>query len=110
MFIVRGPPPGVRGRWSALRTLPKAASQSTPAFAPSSGRRQGGIIPAMRHRPLGDTHFKVSEIGLGCWQLSGSDWGDLPDDRAFDILRSAADAGVNFFDTADVYGTGRSET
>ena len=67
-------------------------------------------MSAMRHRPLGNTRFGVSEIGLGCWQLGGSDWGDLPDDRAFDILRSAADAGVNFFDTADVYGTGRSET
>jgi len=47
---------------------------------------------------------------LGCWQLGGSDWGNLDDDRAFAILRAAIDAGVTFFDTADVYGDGRSET
>src|SRR3954468_22146198 len=68
------------------------------------------MIGVMQHRPLGNTHFTVSEIGLGCWQLGGADWGDLPDDRALDILRTAADAGVNFFDTADVYGLGRGET
>ena len=47
---------------------------------------------------------------MGCWQLGGSDWGNLDDDRAFAILRAAIDAGVTFFDTADVYGDGRSET
>lgn len=52
---------------------------------------------------------EVSEIGLGCWQLGG-DWGEVREDRAFEILHSAVEAGVNFFDTADVYGGGRSET
>lgn len=47
---------------------------------------------------------------MGCWQLGGSDWGDLSDKEAFDILAKAVDCGVNFFDTADVYGDGRSET
>ena len=47
---------------------------------------------------------------MGCWQLGGADWGDLDDDRAFEILDAAADAGVTFLDTADVYGRGRSET
>lgn len=50
----------------------------------------------------------VSVIGLGCWQL-GADWGDVADDTAAAILDAAHDAGVTFFDTADVYGDGRSE-
>lgn len=63
----------------------------------------------MKHRPFGRTGFPASEIGLGCWQLGGTDWGDLDDRRALDILAAAVDAGVNFLDTADVYGGGRSE-
>jgi len=50
----------------------------------------------------------VSEIGLGCWQL-GADWGNVDEDRSQAILAAAADSGVTFFDTADVYGDGRSE-
>lgn len=50
----------------------------------------------------------VSVIGLGCWQLGG-DWGDVDDDRSQAILAAAADSEVTFFDTADVYGDGRSE-
>ena len=53
-------------------------------------------------------HRTASVIGLGCWQL-GADWGDVADDVAMQILHAAADAGVTFFDTADVYGDGRSE-
>lgn len=53
---------------------------------------------------------QVSEIGLGCWQLGGADWGAVDDDAAIAILRAAADAGITFFDTADVYGGGRSES
>lgn len=62
----------------------------------------------MNLRPFG-TDARVSEIGLGCWQLGGSDWGDLPDADALAVLRAAADTGVTFLDTADVYGLGRSE-
>ncbi len=51
----------------------------------------------------------VSEIGLGTWQI-GADWGDLDDATAERILAEAVDSGVTFFDTADVYGTGLSET
>ena len=50
----------------------------------------------------------VSVIGLGCWQL-GADWGDVSDDTASQILEAAYESGVTFFDTADVYGDGRSE-
>jgi aryl-alcohol dehydrogenase-like predicted oxidoreductase len=64
----------------------------------------------MNTRLFGKTNLKVSEIGLGCWQIGGADWGDLDDQRAFDILNAAADSGITFLDTADVYGTGRSET
>lgn len=49
-------------------------------------------------------------MALGCWQLGGTDWGNVEDKTAFDILSTAVDTGVNFFDTADVYGNGRSET
>jgi aryl-alcohol dehydrogenase-like predicted oxidoreductase len=65
----------------------------------------------MRHRLFEDSPARpVSEIGLGCWQLGGGDWGAVDDATALSILRAAADAGVTFFDTADVYGAGRSET
>jgi aryl-alcohol dehydrogenase-like predicted oxidoreductase len=64
----------------------------------------------MKTRPFGSAPFNVSEIGLGCWQLGGSDWGAVDDGAALAILGAAADAGVDFFDTADVYGSGRSET
>jgi aryl-alcohol dehydrogenase-like predicted oxidoreductase len=47
-------------------------------------------------------------VGLGCWQL-GADWGEVAEDDALAVLAAAADAGVTFFDTADVYGDGRSE-
>jgi aryl-alcohol dehydrogenase-like predicted oxidoreductase len=52
---------------------------------------------------------KVSEIGLGTWQLGSADWGVINDDEAFSILQAFVDAGGNFIDTADVYGMGISE-
>lgn len=52
--------------------------------------------------------INTSVIGLGCWQLGG-DWGEVSEEHALATLHAAADAGVNFFDTADVYGDGRSE-
>ncbi len=62
----------------------------------------------MRTRTLGRTGRTVSEIGFGAWQI-GADWGAVDEDDAMATLRAAADAGVTFFDTADVYGDGRSE-
>lgn len=63
----------------------------------------------MNHRTLGNSGLSISEVGLGCWQL-GADWGDSPsEEKAFAILQSSVDQGVNFFDTADVYGAGLSE-
>ncbi len=63
----------------------------------------------MHTREFANTGHSVSEIGLGCWQLGGSDWGSIDEASCFNILSAAVDAGVNFFDTADVYGGGRSE-
>ena len=62
----------------------------------------------MEQRTLGRTGRKVSVIGLGTWQL-GADWGDVEENDALAVLAAAAREGVNFFDTADVYGDGRSE-
>lgn len=62
----------------------------------------------MEQRNLGRTGRPVSVIGLGTWQL-GADWGDVSEDDALAVLGASVDAGVTFFDTADVYGDGRSE-
>lgn len=64
----------------------------------------------MKNRKLGNTGFNVSEVGLGCWQL-GADWGkDISKASGFSILSEAVNRGITFFDTADVYGDGKSET
>ncbi len=63
----------------------------------------------MKHRTFGKTGFEYSEVGLGCWQI-GSDWGFIQDETAMQILNAAYENGVTLFDTADVYGDGRSET
>lgn len=62
----------------------------------------------MEKRTLGRTGRLVSVVGLGTWQL-GADWGDVSESDALAVLHVAADEGVTFFDTADVYGDGRSE-
>ncbi|UCM91389.1 aldo/keto reductase [Streptomyces marincola] len=62
----------------------------------------------MEQRVLGPSGRQVSVVGLGTWQL-GADWGEVDEPRARAVLDAAADAGVTFFDTADVYGDGRSE-
>ncbi|MGB3143662.1 MAG: aldo/keto reductase [Maribacter sp.] len=63
----------------------------------------------MKKRNLGENGFEISEVGLGCWQI-GANWGDEIDKvKAFKILDEAVQNGITFFDTADVYGDGRSE-
>ena len=62
----------------------------------------------MNYRDLGRTGFKVSEISFGAWAI-GNDWGNVNDSESLAALNRAVDLGVNFFDTADVYGDGRSE-
>ncbi len=62
----------------------------------------------MNYRSMGKTGYSVSEIGFGSWAI-GSAWGRVDDQEAEQALDRAAELGVNFFDTADVYGDGRSE-
>ena len=62
----------------------------------------------MNYRVFGRTGWKVSEVGFGAWAIGGA-WGDVPEDDAVAALNTAIDNGVNFIDTADVYGDGRSE-
>jgi aryl-alcohol dehydrogenase-like predicted oxidoreductase len=62
----------------------------------------------MKKRSFGSTGRQVGEIGFGAWAIGGS-WGDVSDKDAEAALHAALDAGVNFLDTADVYGGGRSE-
>lgn len=63
----------------------------------------------MKTRQLGHTGFAVSEVGLGCWQFGG-DFGPIQAETVNGIIEAALDSGINFFDTADVYGAGQSET
>jgi hypothetical protein len=78
--------------------LPRQARQMRPAL-----RSQN-----MEQRVLGKTGRPVSIVGLGTWQL-GADWGSVSESDALAVLRAAVESGVTFFDTADVYGDGRSE-
>lgn len=67
---------------------------------------QGGRV---KKRLFDGTGVSVSEIGLGAWQLGGTEWGDVSEEDSFKTLRAAIENGIDFFDTADVYGLGRSE-
>lgn len=62
----------------------------------------------MNYRKLGKTGFEVSEVSYGGWAIGGS-WGDVDDEQSRQALRTAVEQGINFFDTADVYGDGHSE-
>ena len=62
----------------------------------------------MNYRTFGRTGWQVSEISFGAWAL-GADWGYVSEEDALDALHAALDQGINFIDTADVYGDGRSE-
>ena len=62
----------------------------------------------MNYRKFSNTGWNVSEIGLGCWAI-GSEWGDVTQEDAREVLKTSLDKGINFFDTADVYGDGKSE-
>ena len=85
---------------SIIRTLPDLGAPP-PHLVPTT-------VGAMEQRILGRTGRPVSVVGLGTWQL-GADWGDVDETTALDVLAAAVDAGVTLFDTADVYGDGRSE-
>jgi myo-inositol catabolism protein IolS len=64
----------------------------------------------MDRRPLGArSGLEVSEVGLGLWAVSGSEWGPVQDEENLEAIEAALESGVTFFDTADVYGGGHSE-
>ncbi len=63
----------------------------------------------MKYRTLGKTGYKVSEIGFGAWQIGGAHWGSVDDNESIRALNLAIDRGVNFIDTAQGYGNGKSE-
>jgi aryl-alcohol dehydrogenase-like predicted oxidoreductase len=62
----------------------------------------------MHYRELGRTGWKVSEVSFGAWAIGGA-WGSVDDSESLAALNKAIDLGVNFIDTADVYGDGHSE-
>jgi len=62
----------------------------------------------MKYRKFSDLGWNVSEVGLGCWQI-GWCWGDVTENDARELLKKSLDKGINFFDTSDTYGDGRSE-
>src|SRR6266581_2918004 len=99
----RGQPFLPRARNPLLRGNPECATLNS---ALAEERRQGD---AMEYRPLGRTGWKISAIGFGAWAIGGSDWGSTDDTTSLAALHRAIDLGVNFIDTADVYGDGHSE-
>ncbi|MBI3615548.1 MAG: aldo/keto reductase [Candidatus Omnitrophica bacterium] len=83
-------------------TVSKPSSRGAPSALLGAGSG------AERSRDFGRTGWKVSEIGFGCWGLGGG-WGPADDGQARSALKRALELGVNFFDTAYVYGNGHSE-
>ena len=64
----------------------------------------------MKYRRLGSTDIEVSEVGFGVWTVSTGWWGEVDDERSARLLRLAHERGINYFDTADTYGSGKGET
>jgi aryl-alcohol dehydrogenase-like predicted oxidoreductase len=63
----------------------------------------------MKYRTLGNTDIAVSEVGFGVWTVSTGWWGEVDDERSVRLLREAKERGINYFDTADTYGSGKGE-
>ncbi len=64
----------------------------------------------MKYRNLGATDIRVSEVGFGVWTVSTGWWGEVVDENSIELLRKAYERGINYFDTADTYGSGKGET
>ncbi len=85
--------------------------------SPFEPLRYNSLLLPMNYRTLGRCGVKVSEVGFGGWAIGGPSqaagiefgWGEVPEEDAVAAVRQARELGVNFFDTADVYGKGRSE-
>lgn len=63
----------------------------------------------MRKQKLGSEGPEISVVGFGAWEAGGGIWGEVPDDQTIEAMRAAVDAGITWIDTAEVYGSGRSE-
>src|SRR5690348_12056905 len=63
----------------------------------------------LKTRTLGKSGIEVTEMGLGLWAVGGDQWGATDDKDSLDTIDFSLDAGINFYDTADVYGMGHSE-
>lgn len=87
----------------------------TPSAARKLSEPSGSPYPVLHPRPLGNSDLRVSPIGLGCWQFSGGVglvgryWPTLDDDTVAQVVRAAWQGGIDWFDTAEAYGRGRSE-
>ena len=75
---------------------------------PRAGIARRWYHEPMKYRALGRTGWDVSDISFGAWAIGGA-WGDVSDEESLAALNAAVDSGINFLDTADVYGNGRSE-
>ena len=64
----------------------------------------------MKYRNLADTDIRISEVGFGVWTVSTGWWGEVDEKKSVELMRKAFDAGINYFDTADTYGSGLGET
>ena len=64
----------------------------------------------MKHRKIGNSDLLVSTVTLGTWVFGGDCWGAANDDESVRVAREAVDSGINFIDTAPIYGGGRSES
>jgi aryl-alcohol dehydrogenase-like predicted oxidoreductase len=64
----------------------------------------------MRYRRLGNTDIEVSEVGFGVWTISTGWWGEVDEKRSVRLLKRAYEEGINYFDTADTYGSGKGDT
>jgi aryl-alcohol dehydrogenase-like predicted oxidoreductase len=61
-------------------------------------------------RVLGKSGIEVTKVGVGLWAIGGTEWGETDDQESLDMISAALEMGINFFDTADIYGNGHSET
>jgi aryl-alcohol dehydrogenase-like predicted oxidoreductase len=85
---------------------PRPHSNSIPY--PPPPHPSSVTLPPMNYRELGRTGYSISSISFGAWAIGGT-WGEVRDEESLGALHRALDLGVNFIDTADVYGDGRSE-
>src|SRR5205823_11303427 len=98
-------------------TFHKPVRKSTTAAVLAKRKQIGYSRTAMVNRVFGKTGWRVSQVGLGCWQFGGAivldgkpdGWSGITDEESTATIKRAVELGINFFDTADMYGWGHSE-